>query len=114
MPVRYKVGEAVMSGTTNVRGFPSDGGIGGREHVCRHRSPGRSRAAFASTDVAPGGSIRHRVSGGDRRARGRSLGLERDPIRAVAVLVVATPCPLILAVPVAIVSGPLAPPSTAF
>lgn len=29
----------------------------------------------------------------------------RDPIRAVAVLVVATPCPLILAVPVALVSG---------
>ena len=28
-----------------------------------------------------------------------------DPMRAVAVLVVATPCPLILAVPVAIVSG---------
>jgi P-type E1-E2 ATPase len=28
-----------------------------------------------------------------------------DPIRAVAVLVVATPCPLILAVPIAIVSG---------
>jgi heavy metal translocating P-type ATPase len=31
--------------------------------------------------------------------------LSNDPIRAVAVLVVATPCPLILAVPVAIVSG---------
>lgn len=31
--------------------------------------------------------------------------LSGDPIRAVAVLVVATPCPLILAVPVAIVSG---------
>jgi heavy metal translocating P-type ATPase len=31
--------------------------------------------------------------------------LTGDPIRAVAVLVVATPCPLILAVPVAIVSG---------
>ncbi len=31
--------------------------------------------------------------------------LAGDPIRAVAVLVVATPCPLILAVPVAIVSG---------
>jgi cation transport ATPase len=29
----------------------------------------------------------------------------RDPIRAVAVLVVATPCPLILAVPVALVAG---------
>ncbi len=31
--------------------------------------------------------------------------LTRDPVRVVAVLVVATPCPLILAVPVAIVSG---------
>jgi heavy metal translocating P-type ATPase len=31
--------------------------------------------------------------------------LTGDPIRAVAVLVVATPCPLILAVPVAIISG---------
>jgi heavy metal translocating P-type ATPase len=31
--------------------------------------------------------------------------LTSDPIRAVAVLVVATPCPLILAVPVALVSG---------
>lgn len=31
--------------------------------------------------------------------------LSHDPIRALAVLVVATPCPLILAVPVAIISG---------
>ena len=31
--------------------------------------------------------------------------LTEDPIRAVAVLVVATPCPLILAVPVALVAG---------
>src|SRR5690606_34550890 len=31
--------------------------------------------------------------------------LSGDPIRAVAVLVVATPCPLILAVPVALVAG---------
>jgi heavy metal translocating P-type ATPase len=31
--------------------------------------------------------------------------LARDPVRALAVLVVATPCPLILAAPVAIVSG---------
>jgi cation transport ATPase len=37
----------------------------------------------------------------------------RDPIRAVAVLVVATPCPLILAVPVAIVSGLSRRPSKA-
>ena len=31
--------------------------------------------------------------------------LSGDPVRAVAVLVVATPCPLILAVPVALVAG---------
>src|ERR1019366_3179994 len=36
---------------------------------------------------------------------GAAWWLTDDPIRAVAVLVVATPCPLILAVPVAIVSG---------
>ncbi|HEX2737252.1 MAG TPA: hypothetical protein VHP57_03865, partial [Acidimicrobiia bacterium] len=31
--------------------------------------------------------------------------LSGDPVRAVAVLVVATPCPLLLAAPIAIVSG---------
>ncbi len=36
---------------------------------------------------------------------GASWALSGDPVRAVAVLVVATPCPLILAAPVAIVSG---------
>lgn len=36
---------------------------------------------------------------------GAAWGLSGDPVRAVAVLVVATPCPLILAVPVALVAG---------
>ena len=36
---------------------------------------------------------------------GAAWFLSGDPVRAVAVLVVATPCPLILAVPVAIISG---------
>ncbi len=36
---------------------------------------------------------------------GAAWWLSGDPIRAVAVLVVATPCPLILAVPVALVAG---------
>ena len=36
---------------------------------------------------------------------GAAWALTGDPMRAVAVLVVATPCPLILAVPVAIVAG---------
>jgi heavy metal translocating P-type ATPase len=34
-----------------------------------------------------------------------SWGLTGDPVRAVAVLVVATPCPLLLAAPIAIMSG---------
>ena len=37
-----------------------------------------------------------------------------DPIRAVAVLVVATPCSLILAMPIAIVSACRAPPDTEY
>ncbi|MDF1776669.1 MAG: heavy metal translocating P-type ATPase [Rhizobiaceae bacterium] len=36
---------------------------------------------------------------------GAAWALTMDPLRALAVLVVATPCPLILAVPVAIISG---------
>ncbi len=36
---------------------------------------------------------------------GLAWALSGDPVRAVAVLVVATPCPLILAAPIAIVSG---------
>ena len=34
-----------------------------------------------------------------------AYGLSGDPLRALAVLVVATPCPLILAVPVALIGG---------
>ena len=40
-----------------------------------------------------------------RRSPGRSPG---DPVRALAVFVVATPCPLILAAPIALMSRPLA------
>jgi heavy metal translocating P-type ATPase len=36
---------------------------------------------------------------------GAAWAISSDPVRAVAVLVVATPCPLILAAPIAIVSG---------
>jgi heavy metal translocating P-type ATPase len=36
---------------------------------------------------------------------GAAWALSGDPVRAVAVLVVATPCPLLLAVPIAIMSG---------
>ncbi len=36
---------------------------------------------------------------------GAAWGLSADPVRAVAVLVVATPCPLLLAAPIAVMSG---------
>ena len=36
---------------------------------------------------------------------GVAWALSADPVRAVAVLVVATPCPLLLAAPIAIMSG---------
>ena len=38
-------------------------------------------------------------------AAGLAWALSGDPVRGLAVLVVATPCPLILAAPVAILSG---------
>jgi len=38
-------------------------------------------------------------------AAGVAWGISGDPVRVLAVLVVATPCPLILALPVAIISG---------
>ena len=38
-------------------------------------------------------------------AAGLAWGLSGDPVRALAVVVVATPCPLILAAPIALVSG---------
>jgi heavy metal translocating P-type ATPase len=38
-------------------------------------------------------------------AAGGAWALSGDPVRALAVLVVATPCPLILAVPVAVIAG---------
>ena len=40
---------------------------------------------------------------------GLAWAISGDPVRALTVLVVATPCPLILAVPIAIVSGSRVP-----
>ena len=64
----------------------------------------------AQRSKAPMSRLADRYRDGVSRGDGRRSPAGRgswtgDPIRAVAVLVVATPCPLILAVPVAIVSG---------
>ena len=107
MPVRLMPGEAVMSGSTNA-GDAFDLVAGRRaaestyagivrlvEEAQRSRAPmARLADRFAMGFLA--------VTVGLAAAAWYLTG---DPIRAVAVLVVATPCPLILAVPVALVAG---------
>jgi heavy metal translocating P-type ATPase len=107
LPVQLKPGEAALSGSTNV-GEAFDltatrlaaestyaGIIRLVEAAQRSRAPmsriaDRYAIVFLAVTVALAAA---------------AWALADNPIRAVAVLVVATPCPLILAVPVAIVSG---------
>ncbi len=107
VPAKHAAGDAVMSGTTNVgdafdltASAPADestyaGIVRLVEAAQKSRAPmvrmaDRYAILFLAVTVA--------LAGG-------AWWLTGDPIRAVAVLVVATPCPLILAVPVAIVAG---------
>lgn len=107
MPVRWNVGDGVMSGTTNA---------GETFHFIAARRATESTYAGIVRLVAAAQRSRAPMSRlADRwalvflaativLAAAAWLG-SGDPIRAVAVLVVATPCPLILAVPVAIIAG---------
>ena len=107
LPVQLKLGDPVLSGSTNAgdafdlaatrRAAESTyaGVVRLVEAAQRSRAPmsrlaDRFAIVFLAVTVALAGA---------------AWWLTGDPIRAVAVLVVATPCPLILAVPVAIVSG---------
>ena len=107
LPVQHVAGEAVLSGTSNVgdafdltatrRAAESTyaGVIRLVEAAQRARAPmsrlaDRYAIVFLAVTVALAGA---------------AWFFTADPVRAVAVLVVATPCPLILAVPVAIVAG---------
>ena len=107
MPVNPGKGGAVLSGSTNA-GEAFD-------LVASHRAAESTYAGIvrlveaAQRSKAPMARLADRyaivflvvtvvLAGGAWLATG-------DPIRAVAVLVVATPCPLILAVPVALISG---------
>jgi heavy metal translocating P-type ATPase len=107
LPVNHGVGEAVMSGSTNV---------GEAFDLTATRRADESTYAGIVRLVEAAQRSRAPMSRlADRYAivflvvtvvlAGVAWALTGDPIRAVAVLVVATPCPLILAVPVAIVSG---------
>lgn len=107
MPVQRNAGDSVMSGSTNVgeafdlvalrRAAESTyaGIVRLVEGAQRSKAP-MSRLADRFAMVFLGITVM--IAGGAWLWTG-------DPIRAVAVLVIATPCPLILAVPVAIVSG---------
>jgi heavy metal translocating P-type ATPase len=107
MPVRLAAGDSVLSGSTNAgdafdllasrRAAESTyaGIVRLVEAAQRSRAPmSRMADKFAIVFLAVTVALAT-----------AAWWLTGDPIRAVAVLVVATPCPLILAVPVAIVSG---------
>jgi heavy metal translocating P-type ATPase len=107
LPVQRGAGEPVMSGSTNV-GEAFD-------LVASRRAEESTYAGIVRLVEAAQRSRAPMSRLADRYAilflavtvvlAGAAWLLAADPIRAVAVLVVATPCPLILAVPVAIVSG---------
>ncbi|OIQ32544.1 MAG: haloacid dehalogenase [Alphaproteobacteria bacterium MedPE-SWcel] len=107
LPVRLSRGAAAMSGSTNA-GEPFD-------LLATHRARESTYAGIvrlveaAQRSKAPMARLADRWSLGflavTLAIAGAAWGATGDPIRAVAVLVVATPCPLILAVPVALVAG---------
>ena len=107
IPTQQKVGENIMSGATNV---------GEAFYLLTTRPAAESTYAgivrlveAAQRSRAPMSRLADRYAmvflAATIALAGASWMGSGDPIRAVAVLVVATPCPLILAVPVAIVSG---------
>ncbi len=107
LPVRRRAGEPVLSGVVNA-GAPFD--------MSASRPSAQSTyAGIVRMIESARGSRAPFVRMADRYAlalipltlliAGLAWWLSGDPIRALAVLVVATPCPLILAVPVAMVAG---------
>jgi len=107
LPVQLRLGDTVLSGSTNV-GDAFDltatrlaaestyaGVVRLVEAAQRSRAP-MSRLADRYAIVFLAATVLLAAA---------AWLLTGDPVRAVAVLVVATPCPLILAVPVAIVAG---------
>ncbi|MGL5115111.1 MAG: heavy metal translocating P-type ATPase [Beijerinckiaceae bacterium] len=107
MPVRRNIGEAVSSGVANA-GAPFD-------LVLSHTAANSTYAAVvrlvdaARFSKAPVARLADQYALGflavTVAVAGSAWLLTGEASRAVAVLVVATPCPLILAVPVAIVAG---------
>jgi heavy metal translocating P-type ATPase len=107
LPVKISPGEAAMSGSTNV-GEAFD--LLATRRAAESTYAGIVRLVEAAQRArAPMSRMADRYAllflGVTIVLAAGAWALTGDPIRAVAVLVAATPCPLILAVPVAIVSG---------
>ncbi|MCC2654468.1 MAG: heavy metal translocating P-type ATPase [Microvirga sp.] len=107
MPVRHAPGEEVMSGSTNV-GEAFD--LRASRRAAESTYAGIVRLVEAAQQSkAPMSRLADRYSllflAVTVTLAAGAWWFTGDPIRAVAVLVVATPCPLILAVPVALVAG---------
>ncbi|PIV78787.1 MAG: cadmium-translocating P-type ATPase [Rhodobacteraceae bacterium CG17_big_fil_post_rev_8_21_14_2_50_63_15] len=107
MPVRLEHGQDVMSGSTNA-GEAFDLRVTRRAADSTYAGIVRLVEA-AQKSKAPMARLADRYSllflAVTIALATAAWWLTGDPIRAVAVLVVATPCPLILAVPVALVAG---------
>jgi heavy metal translocating P-type ATPase len=107
IPVQHNAGEAVMSGSTNT-GPPFD--LVATRRAAESTYAGIVRLVEAAQRAkAPMSRLADRFAmvflAVTLMLAGAAWFWARDPVRLVAVLVVATPCPLILAVPVAIISG---------
>lgn len=107
LPQRLEAGAEVLSGVTNA-GEAFD--LGATRRATESTYAGIVRLVEqAQHSKAPMARLADRWSLGFLAVTvalaGAAYLLTGDPVRAVAVLVVATPCPLILAVPVALVAG---------
>jgi heavy metal translocating P-type ATPase len=107
LPVTFETGASVLSGTLNV-GAPFS-------LVAERRAAESTYAGIVRLVEAARAQKAPMTRMADRYGlaflvltlilAGGAYAATADPLRALAVLVVATPCPLILAVPVALVSG---------
>ncbi|POR42377.1 heavy metal translocating P-type ATPase [Methylobacterium sp. V23] len=107
LPVTYEANAAVLSGTVNV-GAPFT--LMAERRAAESTYAGIVRLVEAArSQKAPMARLADRYGlaflGLTLMLAGGAWAATGDPVRALAVLVVATPCPLILAVPIALISG---------
>ncbi|MCQ0989355.1 heavy metal translocating P-type ATPase [Jiella marina] len=107
VPVRHSAGDEIMSGTLNA-GDPFDLRASNKAAASTYAGIVRL-VEEAQAGKAPSTRLAARFALAFLAVTlvmaGAAWFLSGDPTRALAVLVVATPCPLILAVPVAIIAG---------